>query len=209
MATQSETMARIVDGALKLAAECGWRRVRLADIAHAAGLQPVELYRCAGSKAAILAAFSARIDEAMLADPDPELAGESVRDRLFALLMRRFDALRPYRDAVRALAGRGVLDPFELGCGALHLSRSMGWALDAAGVGAGGLLGCLRVKGLAAIYLLTVRVWLEDESEDMAKTMLALDRRLGRADALIATLCRGRTRTESAGEEEAAPAPAG
>ena len=207
MPMSSESGARIVDAALGLAAQRGWRRTSLADIAGSADMELAELYRIAPSKASILAAFAARIDEAMLADPDPELASEPVRDRLFALLMRRFDAMQPYREAVRALAAPGAVDPIELACGARHLARSMAWALEAAGIGPRGPLGGLRVKGLGAIYLLTLKTWLGDDSDDMGKTMASLDRHLGRADGLIAALCRRRASSDGSGG--AAPAPAG
>ena len=192
MAMQSESGARIVDAALDLAAQRGWRRTSLADIAAAADMELAELYRIAPSKASILAAFATRIDEAMLADPDPKLADEPIRDRLFALVMRRFDAMQPYREAVCALAAPGAADPIELACGARHLAHSMAWALEAAGIGPRGPFGCLRVKGLGAIYLLTLRVWIGDDSDDMGKTMASLDRHLKRADSLITALCRRR-----------------
>ena len=209
MPMQSESGARIVDAALDLAAQRGWRRTSLADIAAAADMELAEFYRVAPSKASSLAAFATRIDEAMLGDSDPELADAPVRDRLFALLMRRFDALQPYREAVRALTRCGAADPIELGCGVAHLARSMNWALDAAGVSPRGLFGCLRIKGLSAIYLLTLKTWLDDDSDDMGKTMASLDRHLGRADALMATLCRGRTRTDGRDSAEPEPAPVG
>ena len=209
MTMQSESGARIVDAALDLAVRRGWRQMSLADIADAAEMELAELYRIAPSKAVILAAFATRIDEAMLVDPDPELAEEPVRDRLFALLMRRFDALQPYREAVRAVAGCGAAAPVALGCGALHLARSMGWALEAAGIGPSGPIGCLRVKGLSAIYLLALRVWLNDDSDDMGKTMVSLHRNLGRADSLMTVLCHCRAPAGGSENAERSPEPAG
>ena len=58
----------------------------------------------------------------------------------------------------------------------------MGWTLEAAGVGSAGRIGALRWVGLAAVYLEAFRAWARDESEDMARTMAALDRALARAD---------------------------
>jgi hypothetical protein len=41
---------------------------------------------------------------------------------------------------------------------------------------------------LTALYLYTVRTWIEDDSEDMAKTMAALDKNLERAEGVINSL---------------------
>ena len=43
---------------------------------------------------------------------------------------------------------------------------------------------CAR-KELALVYLNALRVWLADDTEDMAKTMAALDRGLRQAEMLI------------------------
>ena len=77
--------------------------------------------------------------------------------------------------------------------------------LEAAGVSSSGLFGALRVKGLAMIYAEAYRVWLGDDSKDMAKTMATLDRALGRVERLI-SLCRPGGRDEAEGTaREAAP----
>ena len=85
----------------------------------------------------------------------------------------------------------------------------MGWALEAAGIGPSGPIGCLRVKGLSVIYLLALRVWLNDDSDDMGKTMASLDRNLGRADSLMAALRRRRAPADGSESAERSPEPAG
>ena len=64
--------------------------------------------------------------------------------------------------------------------------------------------------GLAVVFAATVQVWLRDDSEDMAKTMAALDRNLKRAEQ-FATLRPPFGRRRSAGDApdpDAEPAPA-
>ena len=75
---------------------------------------------------------------------------------------------------------------------------SMAVMLEAAGVSAGGAAGRARAKGLAAIYLSVLRVWLDDDSEDASRTMAALDRHLDNADRAMAFLCRRRGPTKQA-----------
>ena len=70
------------------------------------------------------------------------------------------------------------------------MRRSMRWMLEAADLSSGGLRGELRVNALYALYLTMLRVWLHDDSDDMARTMAVLDRRLKRLDRLTRCLCR-------------------
>ena len=58
---------------------------------------------------------------------------------------------------------------------------SMGWMLEAAGVSTVGLPGLARRRILVLVYLSVLVVFAGDESADLAKTMAALDRRLGLA----------------------------
>jgi hypothetical protein len=58
----------------------------------------------------------------------------------------------------------------------------MAWMLEAAGVSTAGLRGRLRVRALAVLYLSELRVFLRDDTEDLSKTMAALDRRLRQAE---------------------------
>jgi hypothetical protein len=74
----------------------------------------------------------------------------------------------------------------------------MAITLEAAGFSTTGCRGVLRLKGLSAIYLSTMRVWLRDDSDDMARTMAHLDKQLSRVDSLIGRLRRVRPRRAAA-----------
>jgi AcrR family transcriptional regulator len=169
---------RIIDAALALIARDGWRRLGMAAIAAEAGLPILVVYRLFPSKPAILRAFTRRIDEAALASPVEAAEDERPRDRVFDLLMRRFDALRPYRGALEVLGRELPMDPPSALCTGASLVRSVAWMLEAAGIATGGLRGIVAVKLTAAAYLATMRVWLRDDSPDLGPTMAALDRRL-------------------------------
>ena len=58
------------------------------------------------------------------------------------------------------------------------LLRSMAWMLEAAGISTHGLRGVIAVKLTAGAYAAVLRVWLRDDTPDLAQTMAALDRRL-------------------------------
>lgn len=195
---------RLVNAALRLIAEHGWRRLSMATIAAEAGLPILTLYRTFPSKPAILCAFSRRIDETVLAVPPEADPDERPRDRVFDLLMRRFDALRPHRDALEVLGRELPGDPVTALALGAALLRSMAWMLEASGIATDGLRGVIAVKLTAAAYAATLRVWRRDDTPDLAQTMAALDRRLRGIERWLGPARRRR----SAAGEATEPSPA-
>ncbi len=175
--------ATLVASAFGLAALDGWGGVSVAAAARDAGL-PLDRARARfPGRDAILIRFGSLADQEALA-----AAGEdgTPRERLFDLLMRRFDALQHNRDGVIALL-RGL--PLMPGTAALLAAAtlgSMGWMLEAAGLSARGPIGRLRAKALLLVWLQAVRVWQRDDSADLSGTMASLDRSLGRVAELEA-----------------------
>ena len=194
---------KFVDAAMALAAERRWRDISLADIAAEAKGTLTQLHDAFRSKQAIIAALVDRIDTKVLAD-DEEAAGEPVQERLLDVLMRRFEALGPYKRAVASIIRDGGGHPAAIPCAGPRLMRSMAWSLEAAGVSSAGPAGRFRTKGLAAIYVSALFVWLRDDSEDMGRTMAHLDRSLKRADRLMSALPCGRRRGRAEPEGAAA-----
>jgi AcrR family transcriptional regulator len=195
-----------VEAAMALTALQGWNDTTLADIAGEAGISLSDLRAHFTGKRDILAAFNRMIDRAVLEGTDADIANEPVKDRLFDVLIRRLDALMPYRDALAALQHDLQRDPPALACYlAGPVRRSMEWMLDAAQVPGWGPFSHLQVKGLMVVYATVLRVWLRDEGEDLSQTMAALDKALGRADSLVGILRRGPRRHGNGVEAAEAP----
>ncbi len=208
-APKGDISDRIVDAALALAARRAWREVSLTDIAEAAELPLSTVYPVFESKGAILAGFARRIDAAVLAGQEDGDRDGGARDRLFDVVMRRFDALAPHKAALGSIVYDLGCDPVLGLCGMASLARSMACMLEAADLSADGLRGVLRIKVLGVIYLATMRVWLRDESPDLSQTMASLDRHLRRAEWLAERCSRlplkcSRLRQKSAEESPAA-----
>ena len=187
---------RLIEAALALAARQGWRRAGLAEIAAEAGLKLHEAYAIHRSKGAILCAFIRRIDREVLAGAAPD-AGESARERLFDTLMRRFEALKPHKEAVRAIARDSIGHPGAVFAVAV-LRRSMVWMLEAAAISTDSCYDRAFVHLILALYLSVLRTFLSDETADLARTMAALDRGLRRGEALCRFLPRSRNLRSSA-----------
>jgi AcrR family transcriptional regulator len=187
---------RIIDAAFALVSTEGWRRLSLSAIAAAAELPILQVYRVFHSKQAILCGFYNRIDQIVLAEPPPAEPDERPRDRLFDLLMRRFDALQSYKPALDVLRRDLLGDPVTALCAGASLLRSMRWMLEAAEIPTSGVRGAIAVKLAAGAYLSAMRVWLRDDSQDLARTMAALDARLRRIERWFGSAPRRRSGEE-------------
>jgi AcrR family transcriptional regulator len=199
-----DSMDPIIIAALRLAKTVGWGDVALREIADEAGVPFAQFYRRYPSKQAILDGFSRAIDAALLAASEADPPEGAARDRLFDLVMRRLDLLQPHREALRAILQAGRRDPLIVACGLRSLAKSMAGLLEAAGISTEGLRGLVRIKGLGAVYVATLRRWLRDESEDKAATMAALDRMLRRGEGWLGMLrCGPRRRAEDSAADAA------
>jgi AcrR family transcriptional regulator len=204
MVQKADRPKHILDCALVAAATQGWASLSLRDIATASDMSLADIHAQYPTKHHILRAYIRTVDAAVLAgDPGPgnpeagdDQNEESPRDRLFDVLMRRFDALNENRDAVLSIMDAHARDPFAALAIAPCILCSMGVMLEAADIRADGFGGAIRAKGLLAVWAASIRVWRNDDSADMAPTMAALDKNLKRAEALIRRLPgpRGRKR---------------
>jgi len=187
-----------VEAAIRLAGLTGWRNLSLMDVAAECEIPLSALYPRYPSKSALAAAFMARIDLEMLEQMVAEDPAEPLRDRLFAAIMARLDALRPHRDGVIAIARDTARDPvLALRLTAGPIRRSIDCLLEAVGLPAEGLPGVVRRKTVGAIYLATFRTWMRDESADQGTTMAALDRLLTRWSPLLERMEGGGGRNRS------------
>ncbi|WP_246337651.1 TetR/AcrR family transcriptional regulator [Azospirillum oleiclasticum] len=211
-----ELTRRVAEAAMRLAAERGWRRTGPVEVAKAAGVPLAAVYRHFPDRADLLGAVSTVADEAVLADGDAdgagaginEMAGETARDRLFDVMMRRFDALLPFRDGL-AVAVRDLRrEPFTALAFARRYRRSMAWMLRAARIEADSPAGALRAAALGALHARVFRVWLTDDTADLARTMAALDGELRKAESWANSLCRRSSGGTTAGGAEPIDAPA-
>ncbi len=175
----------LVTAAFRIAADQGWRNVNVVAAARAAGLPLDEARARFPSRSSILLRFGRLADQAALKDAPSE---GPIRDRLFDLLMGRFDALQAHRSGVKALLRALPTEPPTALLLACATRTSMRWLLQAAGVTATGPRGALQVRGLVAVWLWGVRAWQRDESDDLSATMAAVDAALGRADRVASWL---------------------
>lgn len=196
----------LLDTALKLVAERGWRGFSLVEVARRAGCSLAEVHAELPGRSHVLAALGRRLDREMLALDPGELEGLSTRERIFELVMRRLEAMTPYRDALAALGREGRRDPELLMAGVCNLDRATAWLVEAGDTGLSGLRARAARRVLGLVYLRVFDVWLKDRSPDRAQTMAELDKRLAQAERAALRFMPRHRRAGGAAEAPGAPA---
>jgi len=202
---------KAIEALMALLAEHSFEEIGLAEVAGRAGLKLSDLRAEFGSTLAIVAAHIKEIDRVVLAGGSADMAEEPPRERLFDVLMRRLEALAPYKEAVHSLMRSARRNPgLALALNAMTV-RSQAWMLEAARIGAHGPRGALRAQGAALMFARVLRVWFDDDEPGMDRTMAALGRGLASAerwDGFVGDLCaipcalRGRRRRRRYRDDE-------
>jgi AcrR family transcriptional regulator len=178
--------SEVVEALMRLAAIQPWDDIELADIAREAGVSLSEMRDMFPSKGAILDGFTRMIDKKVIEGTNEDLVGEPARERLFDVLMRRLDAMTPYRRALRRITVALRTDVGSM----MALNRSglnsMRYMLAAAGIPSEGPLGFVKLQGTLIAFANVMETWFDDDEDPSgAKTMARLDRELTRGERVL------------------------
>jgi ubiquinone biosynthesis protein COQ9 len=184
---------RAIRAALELAAEHGWSKVTFQAIAERTALGLADLRREFTCKADILKAFQAEVDAEVLRKTGQAASEQSPRDRLFDVIMTRFEVMAPFKPGLARIFPAVCCQPAESAALLCSTFASQYWMLVGAGAKVNGPGAGVRVAGLTAIYAKAFRTWLDDSSPGLENTMAVLDRRLRRGEEWLKSfegLCR-------------------
>lgn len=188
MVTQ-KTRDKIIDALMELCAKMPFQKIEMIDVADTAGIQLAQLHQAYDGKIAILEDFVARIDANVLQRLSQDMNEELARERLFDVLMHRFEVLLPYKLALKNIHAALVCDPIMMSFWNRIALTSQGWMLAAAGIKKEGVVGLLRTQGLVIMYARVFRVWLHDEDPEMARTMAELNSSLTSGERWMERAC--------------------
>ena len=175
----------VVEATMRLAADRPWNDIELADIAREAGVSLADLRDLFPSKGAILGGFSRMIDRKVLEGSSDDLTGEPARERVFDVIMRRLDAMTPYKAALRRIVWALRFDPLAMAALNQVGLNSQRYMLASAGISTEGPLGLVKLQGAVIVLSNTMETWFEDEDPVLARTMARLDRELRRGERVL------------------------
>lgn len=106
-----------------------------------------------------------------------EFSAAKVREKIFIATLARLEALAPYREAMRRLAGRQLL-PWHKFSGVKSLARTADAIWKAAGDRSIDYNYYTKRILLSGVYAVTLNTWFADESPDFAETRTVLKARI-------------------------------
>ncbi|MBA3814425.1 MAG: hypothetical protein H0X26_08085 [Alphaproteobacteria bacterium] len=155
----------------------GWKAFSFAKASQESAI-PLHIFHDQfSSPADVMLHLFRRIDQDVLKNID-SFDGLSPKDTLFDILISRFEMSQPYKPVLKSFWGDWMMAPTEAPAVVCQGFSSMAWMLEAAGLESRGIKGLMRIQGLTTLYLLTLKTWLTDDSPDLGKTMVFLDKGL-------------------------------
>ena len=180
-----DKMVSLSNAAWKLLAMYPVDQIDFDEVADMAGVDRGLAGALSGNVQCLVLAKMTELDRQSLMETydDIQDAGVvSIREKIIESLLHWFETYAPYRAQIDKLNQSARSHPnlaLRLFVGLEALIRHI---LVMSGDPALGLKGLVRVKGVACVFLSTARVWMKDDSNDLAATMKMLDQRMSQAE---------------------------
>ncbi len=168
---------RIAAAALDLADAQGWGHIAIESVAKKAKFPAATVETFFPDVFAILKWVLKNTEETVRHTVDGHL-GDNWRDNLMEIIMQRFEIAQTHRAGYATIAKALAKHPKTSRFFVHGFYRTMDRTLKLAGLDKGKCQPAI-VIGFGAIYLSLADTWLKDESADMARTMAAIDKRIG------------------------------
>ena len=173
----------ILDKIFSNIARDGWTKFSLLQFSKTQKISIQDLKTFFRNKDHILERFSKMIDHKVESNIDiEEMKSTSNKDNLFELIMLRLEAMQTYKVALRNILSSAKEQPIILKKLSKNIINSLDFYLELSSYYDDTPVDFLKKNAIFFIYSLTFRVWLNDESDDLSKTMAELDNFLSMAD---------------------------
>lgn len=177
-ASPQDTLFKALEAALILAAERDWDAVTMLEIATHAELSLQDIYSI-GDRDTITDSFDAWADRAMFSE-DIDLE-DTPKEKLFETIMRRFEAIEPYRPGTIQLMRARDRRPLRRAALIQARRTTAKWALACSGLdNAAGAERALTELGLVWVISKTERAWRSEKDDTFTATMATLDEELAK-----------------------------
>ena len=175
----SEKKFNLIKSSFKIIEESGWKSFSFQKLSYSEKVPIDEIKKFFKSEISILDEFSKMIDIKVEKNFDyEELGSTSVKDNLFELIMLRLEFMQPYRNALKSIKSNFRSDPLIAKSVAKNVMNSLDFYLELTMAFNDSFLDIFKKKSIFLIYSYIFNIWLEDDSEELSKTMSELDKLL-------------------------------
>ena len=175
----SDKKFKLVKSSFNIIEKSGWKSFSLQKLSYAEKIPINEIKIFFKSEITILDEFSKMIDIEVEKSFDyEELTNTSVKDNLFELIMLRLEYMQPYRNALKSIKSSFKSDPLVAKSVAKNVMNSLDFYLELTNAFNDTFLDIFKKKSIFLIYSYIFMIWLEDDSDELSKTMSELDKLL-------------------------------
>ena len=182
----SDKKFNLVKSSFNIIEKSGWKSFSLQKLSYAEKIPINEIKIFFKSEITILDEFSKMIDIKVEKSFDyEELTNTSVKDNLFELIMLRLEYMQPYRNALKSIKSSFKSDPLVAKSVAKNVMNSLDFYLELTNAFSDSFLDIFKKKSIFLIYSYIFMIWLEDDSDELSKTMSELDRLLTFSEKIV------------------------
>ena len=175
----SDKKFNLVKSSFNIIEKSGWTSFSLQKLSDTEKVPINEIKLFFKSEITILDEFSKMIDIKVEKSFDyEELTNTSVKDNLFELIMLRLEFMLPYRNALKNIKNSFKSDPLVAKSVAKNVMNSLDFYLELTNAFNDSFLDIFKKKSIFLIYSYIFMIWLEDDSDELSKTMSELDKLL-------------------------------
>ena len=175
----SDKKFNLVKSSFNIIEKRGWKSFSLEKLSDTEKIPINEIKFFFKSEITILDEFSKMIDIKVEKSFDyEELTNTSVKDNLFELIMLRLEYMQPYRNALKSIKSSFKSDPLVAKSVAKNVMNSLDFYLELTNAFNDSFLDIFKKKSIFLIYSYIFMIWLEDDSDELSKTMSELDKLL-------------------------------
>ena len=177
---------KIIIQAFSLIKTLGWRSFSLTKLSKKENIPLTDLKNIFNSKDSILDEFSKMIDEEVEKKISFEDFNESsTKDNLFELIMLRFELLGSYKDSLKSILSTSKNNPIILKKISKNVLNSLDFYLEVTNSYTESPKDFFKKNLIFFVYAYVFKIWLDDNSKDLSKTMAELDKLLSLSEKIL------------------------
>lgn len=173
---------KIIEESFLFIDKIGWKEFSIERFAEENNYKTSEVKNFISNKNDLLIEFSKMIDEKVELNINiEEFENSDVKDNIFELIMMRFDAMTPFKGGLKKIINE-IKSPIILKEISQNILVSIDFYLEFSNAYDDTIFDVIKKKSLFLIYSYCFKVWLNDDSKELSKTMSELDRLLNYAE---------------------------